>query len=225
MSTPQQLIKIRSRKLGLLIYDARTTSRRSSEDCAQAMCVPVGQFESYEKGLEAPSLPELEALAFYLDIPLEHFWGNSSLIEKANNSPRQSDRLIKLRNRIVSTYFRLGRTKANSSFKELSDKTGLPENQLKAYELGEAPIPLPELEIIAAAINMRVEDFFDQNGPIGKWSSDQQAVQKFMQLTPEIQQFVCTPVNRPYLELAIRLSELSVERLRAIAEGLLEITY
>jgi len=41
----------------------------------------------------------------------------------------------------------------------------------------------------------------------------------------EMQVFVSKPINRPYLELAIRLSEMSVDRLRSVAEGLLEITY
>ena len=40
----------------------------------------------------------------------------------------------------------------------------------------------------------------------------------------ELQGFVCKPINRPYLELAVRLSEMSVEKLRGVAEGLLEIT-
>jgi hypothetical protein len=50
-------------------------------------------------------------------------------------------------------------------------------------------------------------------------------VGKFLDLPAPLQDFVCKPVNRPYVELALKLSELSVERLRAIAEGLLEITY
>jgi hypothetical protein len=50
-------------------------------------------------------------------------------------------------------------------------------------------------------------------------------MQKFLDLPPEVQQFVAKPVNRPYLELAMRLSDLSAEKLRAVAEVLLEITY
>lgn len=225
MSTHEQLVRIRSRKLGVLIYDARAAARRSVEDCAQAMGAAPAQYEAYEKGMKAPSLPELEALAYYLDIPLEHFWGSTSLVEKADSAPKQTDRLLKLRNRLVGTYLRLGRTKANLSYKELSDKTGISEAELKAYELGEAHVPVPDLEILAGALNMRIEEFFDQSGPIGKWRSDQEAIQKFLELPPELQAFACKAVNRPYLELAMRLSELSVEKLRGIAEGLLEITY
>ena len=40
----------------------------------------------------------------------------------------------------------------------------------------------------------------------------------------DIQNFVCQPVNRPYLELAMKLSSMSREKLRSVAEGLLDIT-
>jgi hypothetical protein len=33
------------------------------------------------------------------------------------------------------------------------------------------------------------------------------------------------PVNRPYLELAMKLSSMSRDKLRAVAEDLLDITY
>ena len=39
-----------------------------------------------------------------------------------------------------------------------------------------------------------------------------------------MQAFLCQVVNRPYLELAMKLSEMSKERLRSVAEGLLDIT-
>jgi len=40
-----------------------------------------------------------------------------------------------------------------------------------------------------------------------------------------VRAFISKPVNLPYLELAMRLSDLSAEKLRGVAEGLLEITY
>jgi hypothetical protein len=53
---------------------------------------------------------------------------------------------------------------------------------------------------------------------------EQKVLQDFLQLPPELQSFVCKPVNQPYLELALSLSGLSKERLRFVAESLLEIT-
>ena len=45
-----------------------------------------------------------------------------------------------------------------------------------------------------------------------------------MELPAELQAFVSQPVNRPYLELAIKLSSMSSDKLRSVAEGLLDIT-
>jgi hypothetical protein len=55
--------------------------------------------------------------------------------------------------------------------------------------------------------------------------NQQQAIQDFKKLSPELQDFVCRPVNRPYLDLALKLSELSTEKLRSVAENLLDITF
>ena len=90
--------------------------------------------------------------------------------------------------------------------------------------MGQQPVPVPELEILAEALNRSVREFQDKDGPVGRWMSQQQAIQAFLALSPELQQFVTKPINGPYLELAQRLSEMSVDRLRAVAEGLLEIT-
>ena len=46
----------------------------------------------------------------------------------------------------------------------------------------------------------------------------------FLQLPVELQNFVCKPINRPYLELALKLSGMSAEKLRGVAEDLLDIT-
>jgi hypothetical protein len=90
--------------------------------------------------------------------------------------------------------------------------------------LGERPISVPELETILVVMGSRIENFFDQSGPVGEWMTGQLAMQKFMELPKELQNFVCQPVNRPYLELAMKLSEMSREKLRSVAEGLLDIT-
>ena len=225
MRSIDQLVSIRARKLGLLLFDARNACRRSVQDCAQAMTIAPEQYQTYENGEKSPSLPELEALAFYLNVPVEHFWGSKTLSDTVAGGQRQTERLVRLRHRIVGTYLRMGRSKTNLTFQQLSEKTGIPEEQLRSYENGEQPVPVAELEILAGALDMRIEEFFDQSGPIGKWRMDQLALGKFLELPADVQEFVCKPINRPYLTLAMRLSDLSVEKLRGIAEGLLEITY
>jgi transcriptional regulator with XRE-family HTH domain len=132
--------------------------------------------------------------------------------------------LIALRQRMIGALLRQERTNANMSIRHIANETGISQAKLKAYELGERAITVPELESILAVMGSRVETFFDQSGPVGQWLNSQRALQKFLELSTDMQNFVCQPVNRPYIELAMKLSDLSREKLRAVAEGLLDIT-
>jgi transcriptional regulator with XRE-family HTH domain len=224
MATPSQ-ITLRTKKLGVLIKDARMSARRTPEECAKAMGVSKGTFRSYEEGKKAPSLPELELLAYYLRLPIDHFWGKASLSgEQPVSEPLDLARLVELRQRMIGALLRQQRTNADLSLKALADQIGIPSTRLKAYELGERPIPLPELEALMSALSTRIENFFDQNGPIGGWITDEKFIRQFLQLPKDLQAFICQPVNRPYLDLARKLSGMSNEQLRSVAEGLLDIT-
>jgi transcriptional regulator with XRE-family HTH domain len=217
---------IRAKKLGLLIYDARLASRRNLDECASFLGISSETLQAYENGSQVPSLPELEILAYYLNTPLNHFWSRISRSETSQDRQiAHPERLANLRQRMIGASLRKLRSDANLTSKEISERTAIPETDLLAYELGENPIPLTELEILITALGSHIENFIDQRGPVGSWMNQQQSIQKFLELSPELQEFVCKPLNRPYLELAVRLSDLSVEKLRAIAEGLLEITY
>ncbi len=217
-------ITIRQKKLGLLIRDARMAERRSIKECADAIGIQAGIFRAYEEGRRSPSLPELEALVFYLKLPITRFWGNETKSDSVFVEPVDIARLITLRQRMIGALLRQERTNVNMSIRHLSTETGITQARLKSYELGERAVPVPELEAILTVMGSRIDTFFDQNGPVGQWMTSQRAMQKFLELPEEIQNFVCQPVNRPYLELAMKLSDLSREKLRSVAEGLLDIT-
>ncbi len=224
MDNRTQII-IRTKKLGVLIRDARLFARRTPQETAQAMGISRGILKAYEEGRRAPSLPELEVLVYYLRLPISHFWGRETISDDGPSMVALDlPRLMPVRQRLIGALLRQERNRANMSLKDVSNGTGLSTARLKAFELGERPIPLPELEIILGAFGTRVEDFFDKNGPIGKWMTNQKSISKFLELPEEMQNFVCQGVNTPYLELAMKLSEMSKGRLRSVAEGLLDIT-
>lgn len=218
-------ISLRAKKLGVLIRDARMANRKTLQECAEALGISSERFEQYEMGEESPSLPELEILAFYLEVPLDHFWGDQAISE---TDPRLSqldlDQLLGLRQRIIGARLRKLRTEAGIEDQELAELAGMTKDQLAAYELGEQSIPLPELEALATALEQPLKDFQDTQGAIGDWVRQQYVAKHLMELPVELQTFISRPVNRPYIELAQRLSEMEVDRLRAVAEGLLEIT-
>lgn len=226
MSTYQQITRIRTRKLGLLIKDARLARNHPENACAKAMGVSLDAYQQIENGLTAPSLPQVEALAFYLDIPLDHFWSSDALSSQTPAEPiEQSRQYVELRHKIIGARLRMARSHLNLTLTELAQETSIPEEQIRQYEMGETPAPVPALEILTNRLQIRLEELFDQRGPIGQWRAEKLAVQEFLALSPDLKEFIVKPVNLPYLQLAMRLSDLSVEKLRAVAEGLLEITY
>lgn len=219
-------ITIRTKKLGVLLRDARLASRKTLQECAEAVGVSKGVFKSYEEGRRSPSLPELEVLVYYLKLPINHFWGSAAISDDdTSTAPLDLPRLLLLRQRMIGALLRQEREKANKSVRELSHETGIPSSRLKAFELGERPIPIPDLEVLLGALNSRIEELFDQSGPVGQWMNEQKAIQDFLKLPADLRAFVSQPVNIPYLELARKLSSMSTDRLRSVAEGLLDITF
>jgi len=219
-------VTIRTKKLGVLIRDARLAARRSVQECAEAIGIKKGLFRAYEDGLKAPSLPELETLVYYLDLSIDHFWGKEVKSEHA--SPHQNldlPKLLAVRQRKIGALLRQERMNASISIRNLAHETGISSSRIKAYELGESPIPLPELEVLVRTLGGRIETFFDRNGPIGQWMMSEETVQHFLEMPMELREFVALPVNRPYLELAMKLSNMSRDKLRSVAEDLLDITF
>ena len=224
MDTKSQFA-IRSKKLGILIRDARLSARRSVEECAEAMGIRKILFCAYEEGIRAPSLPELETLVYFLDLPIDHFWGKQVKSEQTSQ-PKNLDlqRVVALRQRKIGALLRQERMNASISVRNLEHATNISSDRIEAYELGERPIPLPELELLVKTLGGRIESFFDRSGPIGQWMMNEEAIQQFLEMPMELRQFVTLAVNRPYLELARKLSAMSRDKLRAVAEDLLEIT-
>src|SRR5690606_3849442 len=97
---------------------------------------------------------------------------------------------------------------------------GISPSRIRRYESGETPVPLPELESLAASLGYTLDDFTDSSGPVGEWIVRSKAVAEFDELPRDLQEFLAAPSNRYYLELAQRLSSIAPERLRALVETL-----
>ena len=217
---------IRTKKLAVLIRDARLSAGRTSAECAAALGIGQEIFEQYENGDAAPSLPELEALAYFLDVPVSHFWGNRSLSE-AHASGAASDRIaqsLEMRREAIGVGLRALREDAGRSLEDLSETTGVPAGELEAYEAGSQTIPAPHLELLVGELGGSIQNFTGGQGPVGDWIRERSNFTHLLAMPEELQDFVCKPYNRPYLEIAHRLSTMEVNKLRNVAEGLLEIT-
>jgi len=213
----------RAKILGGLIRDAREHAGHTPEECAQVLDVTPETFAQVESGEYPISLPELEALALFLEVPMGYFWGSEPL-QATPEVDYQG--LIELRHRVVGVLLNQQRLQAKKSHEELAEDLELDVELLKAYETGQKPIPYLHLEQICRYLGISVDLFLDDlRGPLGRHEAKQKLERQFNRMSPEMQEFLINPVNVAYLETAKKLSEMDVERLRQVAENILEITY
>lgn len=218
-------LMFRDRIIGVLLRDARQQAGRTKAECADALDVSSDTIEAYEEGRKPISLPELEVLGYFLDTPIHRFWEGEPKLESGKDD-RDFRTLLGLRHRIVGVLLRQARLEADVTQDELAGILDHSPSRVSEYEHGTKPIPVSELELLASHLKLPVEHFVDgKGGIVGDWHRQQALDGRFHELPEEVQEFVAKPVNIKYLEVAMRLSQMPASKLRAIAEGLLEITY
>ncbi|MCA9919238.1 MAG: transcriptional regulator [Anaerolineales bacterium] len=213
----------RAKMLGSLIEKAREHFGRTKKECAAVLGIKPAEYSSIESGDYPVSLPHLEALALYLNIPMGYFWGSESL---KNEAEIDFENLIALRHRVIGVLLSQQRLRSHQSQAALAKALGIREDQLKSYEMGAEPIPYLHLEQICRELDVSVNYFLDDvHGPLGRHEAKQKLERQFQRMDPEMQAFLINPVNVSYLDTAKKLSEMDVAQLRTVAESLLEITY
>lgn len=217
-------VTIRQKKLGVLLRDARIASGKYKKDCGEVIGVSSSSITSIEQGRRSPSLPELEHLAYYLQIPLSHFWEedirSEELLPPGAANPEVD---LAIRDHVIGRMLRKAREKQDLTYKEIKRQTGITAGRMRRFEDGETPVPLPELELLCQLYEMDPMDLVSNSTTTGRWILEQRSISSIKHLSPELQQFIARPINRPYLELAYKISTMSSERMREVAETLLEI--
>ncbi len=223
---PNDLLNtVRAHKLAVLIFDARTAAGKSLDEVSAQTGIAAGDLSAYENGDKIPSLPEVEALAYVLDAPIDHFWGRQSLSEgKAEPSRTLNPKILMVRQKMISSFLALKREENGISLAELSRLSGVSEEKIKVYENADKPVPIYDLDALAKALGLTVDEFYDQRGAVAEWRKTRGGSQPKSNLPADIQAFVDKPINQPYLELAMKFSELPADKLRTVAESILEIT-
>ncbi len=217
-------LAVRNKILGLLLRDARESTGRTLRECGDLLGISSAGYARYEQGIKAISLPELETLAVFFRVPLSHFWDGELLRNQKTGLDQDTKAVIGLRQKIIGAKIRKARTDKGWSQFEMSDKLGIASSRLRKYELGKRPVPLAELEFVAEVLELPLSHFMTEVGPVRDALADQQDRESFSGLPDDIQAFVSDDTNAPYVRLAMKLADMPTQRLRQIAEDLLEIT-
>jgi transcriptional regulator with XRE-family HTH domain len=249
MEMSSEAIRIKRKVLGVLIRKARTQAGLKLEETAQRMGLTTNTFQAYETGQQEASLPELEVMARLFSVPVQYFWSNDT--PAPLDPAAAADKMITLRRKIIGVLLRQARMNTDYDEAILAQKVGLSTQQLIDYELGKQSIPFSELEALASVLNLPLSYFLEkgeitaasprpaapvvQAAPVApvpvvsRMSSNTTdplpAPEWFEDLSPEVKSFLADPSSLLYLKLSMRLHDLSAETLRALAEGILDITY
>lgn len=213
----------RAQMLGNLIREARLYAGREPEECAGVLGLTPEAYEEVETGAHPVSLPDLEVLALYLKVPMGYFWGRDELVQ-----PRPVDyqSLITLRHRVIGVMLRQLRLQARQTPKDFAAALGVDEATIAAYETGSTAVPYLHLETLSRYLDIPITYFVDdQHGPLGRHEAEQRLKKIFSELDPDMQAFLANPTNVTYMGTAKILSEMDVQRLRQVAESILDITF
>jgi transcriptional regulator with XRE-family HTH domain len=216
--------RIRAKMVGLLLLDARTKAGRSLDDCSNLLHVPASEVESWEYGDATPSLPQLELLAFYLDVPISHFWGMDTLQATAENFVSAQDEYLSLRDRMIGALLRIAREEAGISLEALSVETGVSAEQISQYELGETSVPMHELTVLSNVVRKNISYFLESGSHLGDWLAMREEWKHFTHLPPDLRKFAANPLNVGFLEIAILFSQMPADKLRRVGESVLNIS-
>jgi transcriptional regulator with XRE-family HTH domain len=212
--------------LGVKIRHARIRSGLSLKEVGEALGVSAGLISDIEFGRRDVSLPQLEVMAYLFNIPVIYFWSDEPIEEANREFPALE--AIALRQRIIGVLLRQARIEAGRSQEDLAKVLEVPTSRISSYEFGKSEIPLLELERLADYLNVSLSYFMDQ-GLLPQESGGRTAtldeIAQFSQLPREVREFLLNPANLLYINISMRLSDLSAETLRNLAEGLLEVTY
>ncbi len=213
----------RAQILGNLLRDARLYAGQHPRDCAKVLGITEDDYKQAETGEYPITLPDLEVLSLFLDVPMGYFWGTDQLFKTKTIN---YEGMIDLRNRVIGAMLRQSRLQARETATTFAEILEVSEADIQAYEAGIKPIPYLQLERLCRHLEVSINHFVDdQHGPLRRHEADQRLKKIFDRLDVEMQTFLANPTNISYLETAKTLSEMDVGRLRQVAESLLEITF
>jgi transcriptional regulator with XRE-family HTH domain len=222
-----QSIAIRDKIVGILVKRARLEAGKSQRDCAEFLGCSPSTFSQYEQGKRGLSLPQLEALAYWFEVPLDSLWNDGyALPEEQEDEALPMEQLIQLRRKMLAVRFRKCREQADLSQRQMSELLGCSTYLVSQYERGARDIPLAELEVVAEHCGTSLDEFMDDETiPLGPAERQRRMLVRLEELPPDVRDFCLKPTNALYLRIAMQLSVMKADHLRQIAETLLDITY
>ncbi|MCS7061231.1 MAG: helix-turn-helix transcriptional regulator [Anaerolineae bacterium] len=216
----------RRRAIGLLIRRAREVAGKTRKDAAAFLGVTQKTLTAVEDGQRELSLPQIEALAYYFRAPvtalLDEATSVTQTVWRANIDVGE---IQSLRDHIIGVRLRQARQQKGETVKQTAQAAGLSPARLTAYEAGERPIPITELESLMTHLGFTWDELLDVGiGPLGEAQLYHHQHAQFDALPSDVRAFVADPRSLPYLRAAMRLRDFPPEHMRAAGQALIDLS-
>ena len=207
--------------LGRLLRRARLAANLSRKEAAARAGLSPSLLARCERGDATLPLPHLELLSRLYGVPVASLLEDQAVPQPP--FPAEVQEYLAIRRKMIGVLLRQARLTRGKTLRECAEAIGYPSERLASVEFGEEDIPLPDLERLAEAIGLPLTHFVD---PELRPSGDraETVLPGAAQMPEDVREFVAQPSNVLYIRVAMLLSQLSVETLRKIGEGLLDIT-
>ena len=219
-SREAEAMRLRAKILGVLIRQRRVAASRSIEDCADHLQTPPELVTAWEYGDEAPSLPQLEHLASYLNVAVSAFWQDQEPIAVEQDGP-EHDQFVALRQRLLGGLLRAARDLEGISIEQLSELSAVDKDLLQAYEYGEQVIPMNHLLALANSLDRKLDYFLESGQELDAALEGESASAAY---SDEERRFAVDQKTQGIIKLAVAFSQIPGEELHKIADAILAIS-
>jgi transcriptional regulator with XRE-family HTH domain len=214
------------RSIGAAIRIAREGAGRKPRDLAAQLGLTTPALLAIESGEHDATLPQLEAIAYLLDLPVQAILRPTPAAAE-RGTPATADNLdtiIRLRGYIVGARLKQARMAQNETPQQAAAATGIGAREIEQFEIGARQPVIGELERLTRHYALTIDDLLDLGvGPLGETQLRQRQQAAFDALPAELRTLIGSPNGPQQLELARRISTLSPDQLRELARAFAEL--
>jgi transcriptional regulator with XRE-family HTH domain len=211
----------RRRAIGAAIRAQREAANRKSRDFAAQIGLSVPALLAIENGERDASLPQLEAIAYLLDMPLQQLLQpTATALERGAPHAEQLDTIIRLRGHIIGARLKQARMAHSETPQQVMAATGIAAREIEQFEIGAKQPGLADVETLIAHYTLSIEDLLDFGiGPLGETQLRQRQQAAFDALPEPLRALFNGPHAGKHLDMALRLSTLSPDQMRELSQA------
>lgn len=151
-------------KIAERVKKIRKLKNRSLHDCAKRLDISKKDYHQFEEGQGVLSLPEIELLAIFLEVPIPSLFepSEAGLDRLLLLSDERKPSYKHLRNKMIQTKLNIEMADLDISVENLNQDTGIPLETLKSYQNNGARIPFAHLAIICDRLGISIKSLLPE---------------------------------------------------------------